>query len=94
MPNGKKKSNRQDSENVEVTPSSGNIFADLELPDPELELAKAKLSLKIKHLVKEKNLTQAQAAKIMGLTRSRVSDLMRGGDGFGLDHLFCCLEAF
>ena len=37
-----------------VTPSCGNIFADLDLPDPELLLAKAKLSIKIEKLIKER----------------------------------------
>ncbi len=34
-------------EEIEVTPSCGNVFADLNLPDPELLLAKAKLCVKI-----------------------------------------------
>lgn len=79
---------------VTVTPSCGNIFADLDLPDPELLLAKAKLSIMIEHLIKERRLTQAQAAKLMGLTQPNVSDLVRGRlDGFTLDRLFRCLEA-
>ena len=81
-------------EEIEITPSCGNIFADLDLPDPELLLAKAKLSIKIEKLIKERRLTQKQAAKIMGLTQPNVSDLLRGRlDGFTLDRLFRCLDA-
>ncbi|MDQ2798507.1 MAG: helix-turn-helix domain-containing protein [Armatimonadota bacterium] len=83
-----------DEEEIEVTPSCGNVFADLGLPDPELLLAKAKLSIKIERLIKERRLTQKQAAKLMGLTLPDVSDLLRGRlDGFTLDHLFRCLDA-
>lgn len=79
---------------IEVTPSCGNVFADLDLPDPELLLAKAKLSIKIERLIKERRLTQAKAAALMGLTQPNVSDLLRGRlDGFTLDRLFRCLDA-
>ena len=79
---------------IKVTPSCGNVFADLDLPDPELLLAKAKLSIKIERLIKERRLTQAKAAKLMGLTQPNVSDLLRGRmDGFTLDRLFRCLDA-
>ncbi len=76
------------------TPSCGNVFADLDLPDPELLLAKAKLSIKIERLIKERRLTQKQAAALMGLTQPNISDLLRGRlDGFTLDRLFRCLDA-
>ena len=83
-----------EDEEIEVTPSCGNVFADLGLPDPELLLAKAKLSVKIERLIKERRLTQKQAAKLMGLTQPNVSDLLRDRlDGFTLDRLFRCLDA-
>ena len=73
---------------MEVTPSCGNIFADLGLPNPELALAKAALSIKIEDIIQERGLTQAQAAKLMGLTQPNVSDILRGHmDGFTLDRL-------
>ena len=81
-------------EDIEITSSCGNVFADLDLPDPELLLAKAKLFIKIERLIKERRLTQAKAAKLMGLTQPNVSDLLRGRlDGFTLDRLFRCLDA-
>ena len=79
---------------MEVTQSCGNIFADLSLPNPDLALAKATLSIKIEDVIQERGLTQAQAAKLMGLTQPNVSDILRGHlDGFTLDRLFRCLEA-
>ncbi len=81
-------------EAIEVTPSCGNVFADLDLPDPELLLAKAKLSIKIERLIKERRLTQKQAAKLMALTQPGLSDLLSGRlDDFTLEHLFRCLDA-
>jgi predicted XRE-type DNA-binding protein len=83
-----------EEEELGSIPSCGNVFADLNLPDPELLLAKAKLSIKIERLIKERRLTQKQAAKLMGLTQPNVSDLLRGRlDDFTLDHLFRCLDA-
>ncbi len=82
------------AEEIEVTPICGNVFADLDLPDPELLLAKAKLCVKISRIIKERRLTQKQAAKLMGLTQPDLSNLLNGRlDGFTLDHLFRCLDA-
>ena len=81
-------------EEMGSTPSCGNVFAHLNLPDPELLLAKAKMSIKVERLIKARRLTQSQAAKLMGLTQPNVSDLLRGRlDGFTLDRLFRCLDA-
>ena len=83
-----------EAEKIEVTPSCGNVFADIDLPDPELLLAKAKLSIKIERLIKERRLTQKQAATLMALTQPGLSDLLSGRlDDFALDHLFRCLDA-
>ena len=82
------------NEEIGSTPSCGNVFADLDFPGPELLLAKAKLSIKIKRPIWERRLTRPRAAKLMDLTPPEVSDLLRGRlDGFTLDHLFRCLDA-
>lgn len=60
-----------------VHPSSGNVFADLGLPDPEIRLVKADLARHINQVILERNLTQRQAAERMGLTQPDVSDLRR-----------------
>jgi predicted XRE-type DNA-binding protein len=61
--------------------SSGNIFADLGLPNPEQELLKARLTLKIYKIIKERGLTQAQAGEILGIKQPHVSALMRNRAG-------------
>jgi len=57
--------------------SSGNVFADLGFPNSEQELVKAKLTVEIYRLLKERGLTQADAAKLLGTTQAQVSTLMR-----------------
>jgi predicted XRE-type DNA-binding protein len=57
--------------------SSGNVFADLGLPNSEQELLKAKLTVQIYKLIKEQNLTQTKAAELLGTTQAQMSALMR-----------------
>ena len=60
---------------------SGNVFADLGLPNPEQELLKAELTRRIYGIIKERGLTQTEAAKTLGIKQPHVSLLMnnRGG---------------
>ena len=64
-----------------ITRGSGNVFADLGLPNPEQELLKAQLSLQIYRIVKARKLTQAQAAAVLGIKQPHVSALMRNRAG-------------
>jgi predicted XRE-type DNA-binding protein len=57
--------------------SSGNVFADLGFPNSEQELVKAKLTVQIYRILKDRDLTQAEAAKLLGTTQAQVSALMR-----------------
>lgn len=57
--------------------SSGNVFADLGLPNSEQELLKAKLTVQIYKLIKEQQLNQTKAAELLGTTQAQVSALMR-----------------
>ena len=57
--------------------SSGNVFADLGLPNPKQELLKAKLTVQIYRLIKERDITQSKAAVLLGTTQAQVSALMR-----------------
>ena len=57
--------------------SSGNVFTDLGLPNSEQELLKAKLTVQIYKLIKERELTQSNAAELLGTTQAQVSALMR-----------------
>jgi predicted XRE-type DNA-binding protein len=76
------------------TKSSGNVFADIGLPDAEMHLAKADLVLGIAAVIRSKGLTQSQAAKLIGIAQPDVSRLMRGNfDGFSYERLFNLLNA-
>jgi len=66
---------------VSITESSGNVFADLGLPNPEQEMMKARLALQIYRIIRERGLTQAQAAKTLGIQQPHVSLLMRNRAG-------------
>jgi predicted XRE-type DNA-binding protein len=57
--------------------SSGNVFADLGLRDSEQELLKAKLTVQIYRLLKERGITRQEAGKLLGTTQAQVSALMR-----------------
>jgi len=50
-----------------ITESSGNVFADLGLPNPEQELIKAQLTLQIYRTIKQRKLTQSEAGRLLGL---------------------------
>ena len=60
---------------------SGNIFADMGLPNAKQELLKAQLTLQIYSIIKDRRLTQAEAAKILGIQQPRVSSLARNHSG-------------
>jgi predicted XRE-type DNA-binding protein len=64
-----------------VIQGSGNVFADLGLPNPGQELIKARLTLQIARIIKDRGLTQAAAARILGIQQPLVSALMRNRAG-------------
>jgi predicted XRE-type DNA-binding protein len=66
---------------ITVEKSSGNVFADLGFPHPEREELKARLTLQIYRLIKERGLTQAKAGELLGIKQPHVSGLMRGQSG-------------
>jgi predicted XRE-type DNA-binding protein len=59
---------------IEYEESSGNVFADLGLPNPDQELLKANLMLQILRAINARKLTQAKAGKILGIPQPHVSD--------------------
>lgn len=77
------------SKDILVHKSSGNVFADLGLPDAEEALAKARLAQSIAGAITRKCLTQVQAASVLGIDQPKVSALLRGRlTGFSTDRLF------
>lgn len=74
----------------EVGLSSGNIFIDLGFPPKEAKILamRSNLMCELERLIAERRWTQAEAAKVLGIGQSRVSDLVRGKwDKFSLDML-------
>lgn len=63
---------------VEVRRSSGNVYADLLLPDAEKLKIKTGLVIEIRKAIRNQDLTQQEAAKRMGITQPKVSAMMRG----------------
>jgi predicted XRE-type DNA-binding protein len=79
---------------VKAAKSSGNVFADLGLPRPEQELLKARLTLEIYRLIRKRDLTQAEAGKVLGIKQPHVSALMRNRAGsFSVERLMKFLTA-
>lgn len=68
---------KRDAE-IPVTPSSGNVFADMGLPEPEEELTKAQLASDIRHVIRRRRLTQVAAATLMGIDQPKISALLNG----------------
>jgi predicted XRE-type DNA-binding protein len=66
---------------IRVEKGSGNVFADLGLPNPEQELLKARLTLQIYRIIRARGLTQAQAGEVLGSKQPHVSALMRNRAG-------------
>ena len=79
---------------IPVTPSSGNVFADLGFAEPEEELAKAQLANHIRRIIRRRRLTQVAAAALMGIDRPKASALLNGRlASFSTDRLMRLLTA-
>jgi predicted XRE-type DNA-binding protein len=75
---------------VKIVRSSGNVFADLGFSPEEVAVLsmRADLMARLRQLIERNRWTQAKAASILGISQSRVSDLVRGKwDKFSLDML-------
>jgi predicted XRE-type DNA-binding protein len=82
------------SKRIRVKEGSGNVFADLGFPNPEREQLKARLTLQIYRLIKDRGFTQAEAGVKLGIKQPHVSGLMRGQSGnFSVERLMEFLTA-
>ena len=63
---------------AEVEESSGNVFADLELDDPEALLAKSKLVVRLHTAMENRKLTEAAAARRLQIARNDLAVMLRG----------------
>lgn len=79
---------------AQVERGSGNVFADLDIPNPDIAVAKAELVQRIRQLITVRKLTQSKAATLLGLDQPKVSALLRGRvEGYSIDRLFRFLNA-
>ena len=75
-----------------ITRGSGNVFKDLGFDNPEEYQAKAELALQIIQIIEDRDLTQKDAAALIGATQPDISKLKTGQlKGFTLDRLFSFL---
>lgn len=80
---------------TKIEPGSGNIFADLGLPDAQTHFLKAQIVSEIYRLASEGKLTQVQAGKRMGISQPEVSRLFKGNfREYSIERLMGFLTAF
>ncbi len=80
---------------IKIEPGSGNIFADLGLPDAKAHLLKAQIVSEIYRLATARKLTQSQAGDRMGISQPEVSRLFNGHfREYSVDRLMGFLTAF
>lgn len=73
---------------ISAETSTGNVFADLGLPDAEELLVKSNLAIKINKIIEKRHLSQTQAAAILGIPQPKVSMIQHGKlRGFSLEKL-------
>ena len=62
----------------EIEKGSANVYADLGIPNPGEMLVKAQLAAKIAEIIKQRRMTQVQAAELLGMPQPKLSNMLRG----------------
>jgi predicted XRE-type DNA-binding protein len=75
------KAKKKKNKNQTVTVGGPDVFSDLHLPNAGQELLKARLTLEIFQIIKQRGLTQTEAGKILGIPQPHVSALARNRTG-------------
>lgn len=82
------------TEEINVKASSGNVFAALGLANPDELLVKAELARQISEIIAKQDMTQIEAAELLGVDQPKISALMRGKlSSFSTERLFRFLNA-
>ena len=82
------------AQEIRVQASSGNVFADLGLENSDELLVKAELARKISSIITKQQMTQAEAAELLGVDQPKISALIHGKlSGFSTVRLFRFLNA-
>lgn len=63
---------------MKITQSSGNVYADIGVAQPEAMLAKALLAQRVGTIIAARKLTQREAAEIIGVPQPKLSNILRG----------------
>lgn len=63
---------------IDIEQGSGNVYADLGSESADEMLVKAQLAAKIGEIIKSRKLSQQEAAKLLGMTQPKLSNLLRG----------------
>jgi len=80
--------------NGRVTPSSGNVFADLGLPRAEEKQTQVRLAVAINHILKDRRLSQGDAADLLEVSQPKISALANYQlEGFSVERLLRFLNA-
>jgi len=80
--------------NKKITPSSGNVFADLGLPNAEEKQTKVRLAVEINRLISAVRISQASTAKLLQINQPKISALVNYKlDGFSVERLMNFLTA-
>lgn len=80
--------NEELQNSIEVVDSTGNVFADLGLPVSEEDMLKVHIAHAIAVTLRKRDLTQIEAAKIIGADQAKVSALLKGRlKGFSVERL-------
>jgi predicted XRE-type DNA-binding protein len=66
---------------IEFDVSSGNVFADLGLDDAEELYTRAALGVQVMKILRERGLSQQDAADVLGIKQPEVSAIMRAKFG-------------
>lgn len=73
---------------IEIMESSGNVFADLNIPNAEEYLAKSDLARQINTIINHRGLKQIEAAELLGVDQPKISAISHGQlSGFSLERL-------
>lgn len=65
----------KNDEKIEITESSGNVFSDIGISEPEKHQAKVELAIQINQIIRRRGLKQIEAAKILDIDQPKVSAL-------------------
>ena len=85
---------RNDNCENEITRGTGNVFADLGYPDATERQTKLRLAYALNQVLEQRKLSQAEAAKVLGVTQPKVSALRHYKlAGFSVERLMTLLNA-